>query len=450
MHLMDRAFYFTETEASPKHVAGRILLHARENSENIVNLVTKLRSFTQAFTPFNCIVKSRLGWPVRLQSVAQLNMEYHIQLHNIADTENAALVDELIGQLHQSLLDRTQPLWQCHVIYSESSQVSIIYVKVHHAYGDGVMLLKRVMGSFSEKPNEQLRPFWTMEKDRNRKERRKSPFKRFGYHLVSFCRSTYHMSIILLSVVGKMLRLTNRFFTLPFSASKTPINGQVRYGRSVATLQIPLARMTKLSRQSNSSINDLLLTCSDLAVNRFLRELGFAAKDPLVCMMPINVRAQGDESEGNKIAIVLLPLAKQDSDPLDKLEQIKHSDSQAKQIAHRFTPLSLMHYTMFYQSLGILFEILKLFHWSRPINNFLLSNLKGPEQTLYLGEHQIASVHPISIVPPGGGFNISLISYQDNINIGVVSCSDLVKDCQPLGEYFNEAFNTLERLSDLS
>ena len=160
--------------------------------------------------------------------------------------------------------------------------------------------------------------------------------------------------------------------------------------------------------------------------------------------MPINMRAKDDHSDGNKIAIVLLPLAPDTLAPLQRLTAIKQSDSKTKKIAHGYAPLSLMHFTLLYQSVGVVFEWLRLFRWSRPINHFLLSNLKGPESAHYIGPYKIESIHPISIVPPGGGINITVISYAGKMNVGMVCCKDMAEELHPVGKYVVEAFESLE------
>ena len=49
---------------------------------------------------------------------------------------------------------------------------------------------------------------------------------------------------------------------------------------------------------------------------------------------------------------------------------------------------------------------------------------------------------------PGGGINITLLTYSGIANIGLVCCSKKIKDLQPLHRYVEEAFNLLEKSVD--
>jgi diacylglycerol O-acyltransferase len=49
---------------------------------------------------------------------------------------------------------------------------------------------------------------------------------------------------------------------------------------------------------------------------------------------------------------------------------------------------------------------------------------------------------------PGGGVNITLLTYNGVANVGLVCCDRNVKSLEPMAEYILEAFEMLEKCID--
>ena len=115
---LDRTFWITESKDNPKHVASLQKLEMPEGApeDYVEKLCGEMRSFDQAESPFNCKVDSFLGFPIRLKPVEKLDMQYHVQLHEVEDVDDALAIHELVARLHEEWLDRDKPLWQNHFI----------------------------------------------------------------------------------------------------------------------------------------------------------------------------------------------------------------------------------------------------------------------------------------------------------------------------------------------
>ena len=85
---LDKTFWITESEDNPKHVAALQLLDMPEDAPDdyMQKLFVEMRSFTQASSPFNCRVRSFLGFPLSLVPLDTLDMDYHVQMHVIGRT----------------------------------------------------------------------------------------------------------------------------------------------------------------------------------------------------------------------------------------------------------------------------------------------------------------------------------------------------------------------------
>jgi hypothetical protein len=63
-----------------------------------------------------------------------------------------------------------------------------------------------------------------------------------------------------------------------------------------------------------------------------------------------------------------------------------------------------------------------------PPFNVTISNVPGPRIPLYLGRARLTHFYPVSTVADGSGLNITVQSYLDGLDFGVVSCEELVPD----------------------
>lgn len=445
---LDMAFWITETDANPKHVASLQILERSENASDdyVENFVTELRGHTQANAPFNSVVRTILGIPVNLKPVAELDMDYHVQYHQVENVADMAQMHALTARLHEPRLDKKQPLWQYHIIDSQQGDSFAVYIKIHHLYGDGASLVRWFQSAYnSEADSSDFKPVWTL--DHHRKKRapaRKpwySPLKKAWSALITL----KDLFWILCRLLFKLCRINQAYMPIPFTGTKTLLTGQVTAGRVVATTDLDFNRVQALSRTMRASVNEIFLCCFDIGVHQFLRDHGHSFNKALLTNMPINLRKPGDQVGGNKIAIVPVKLAYGTKDPYLRLRGIIENHRTVKKVAKACTPSSFGYYTILIQSFSLVFELLRVSEWFRPIANILISNVPGPKGVHYLKDARLKASYPISTITPGGGVNITLLTYDNRANVGIVCCDKHIKDLQPMADYFNQAFEMLEQ-----
>jgi WS/DGAT/MGAT family acyltransferase len=447
---LDKAFWLTETNNNPKHVACLQIL-ALPNSADanyLADFVAELKQSNTGEQPFNCVVKRFLGYPTRLQPIKQLDMDYHVQFHQIESITNREILHKKVAVLHEERLHTEKPLWQFHVIGSEQGKEFVIYIKIHHMYGDGATLVRWFQAAYSaEILTEKFVPVWAR-KYTKKPNRKKSVGKSFFSGLWSFILATKDLLWIFFRLILKILRVNTAYMPVPFTGTKTILTGQVKSGRVVATLDLPFDKVKELAKRLRATVNEVLLCCFDIGAHRFLKEYGQSFDKALFTNMPINLRKPGDTSSGNKIAIVPVELAYGEKDPYLRLRQIIENHRVVIRAAKRSHPASFSYYTVFIQSFSIIYEWLHMSNLVRPIANILISNMPGPKEVRYLKDCELKAVYPISTITPGGGVNITLLTYGDVANVGIVCCDNDIKSLEPLAEYFKDAFELLERSID--
>jgi diacylglycerol O-acyltransferase len=216
----------------------------------------------------------------------------------------------------------------------------------------------------------------------------------------------------------------------------------------VSTLDIDFGRVTALSKRLRASANEIMLCAFDIGVHRFLKDSGHTFEKALYTNMPINLRKPGEVSTGNKIAIVPVELAHGKKDPYLRLRQIIENHRIIKRTTRLSQPFAFTYYTIVIQSFSMLFEVLRISDWMRPIGNILISNMPGPKNTLYFKDAKLIGNYPVSAMTPGGGVNITMVTYNNIAQIGLVCCDRKIDSLEPLAQYFREAFDMLEACVD--
>ena len=98
------------------------------------------------------------------------------------------------------------------------------------------------------------------------------------------------------------------------------------------------------------------------------------------------------------------------------------------------------------QGLAIISELLKLDDVLPPVGNVLISNVPGPRKPVYMMGAEMQECFPLSALPPGMSLNITLYSYMNNLNVGLIACRTNLPDLTKLSGYIEDAFTELEQV----
>lgn len=444
---LDKTFWITESQDNPKHVASLQLLEMPEDAADdyLDKLVEKLRSYDQAVVPFNYRVKSIGPYPFKFTPVDKMDMEYHVQVVEMDDVSNKEELHKLVARLHEPRLEKDKPLWQYTVIKGKSGRQFAMYAKIHHMYGDGATMVKWFQAGYLPEPQtEEFVPIWAVKRKR-RPRKKVNFFKAFFKGIWEFIIAFKDILIILVRLLLKILRINPTYMPVPFSGTKTMLTGQVKRGRVVATTDMDFARVQQVGKKLRATVNEVLLTCFDIGVHRFLSDHNHTFEKALYTNMPINLRKPGEQTSGNKIAIVPVKLAHGKTDPILRLRQIIENHRVVKLAAKRAHPGAFSYYTIMIQTFALVFEMLHISSWMRPIGNILVSNVPGPAEERFFGDAKLLAVYPISTIVPGGGVNITLLTYNNIANVGIVCCDTNIKSLENMAKYFNDAFELMEK-----
>jgi hypothetical protein len=79
----------------------------------------------------------------------------------------------------------------------------------------------------------------------------------------------------------------------------------------------------------------------------------------------------------------------------------------------------------------------------RPPLNLVISNVPGPPIPLYCAGAKMLGHYPVSVVTDGVGLNITVMSYQDRLDFGIIADRDAIDDAWTMMDSMANALDEL-------
>ena len=175
--------------------------------------------------------------------------------------------------------------------------------------------------------------------------------------------------------------------------------------------------------------------------------------EPLLGVIPVSVRTREQMGTfGNQVSAMTVELPTNVADPGQRLRRVSETMSAAKK-RHRALPASLMRDVnevippaLFSHAARAMSQMTGLPGINQPVN-LMISNVPGPSAPVYLAGARQRAQFPISGVKDGIGLNITVFSYEDSLEIGIVVDREQVDDPWPI---FSALRAGLRELRDLA
>ena len=77
--------------------------------------------------------------------------------------------------------------------------------------------------------------------------------------------------------------------------------------------------------------------------------------------------------------------------------------------------------------------------------NLVISNVPGPREPLYWNGAKLDALYPASIVMDGQALNITMTSYLDKLEVGLIACRNTVPKMQTLLTHLEDEIQRFEK-----
>jgi WS/DGAT/MGAT family acyltransferase len=240
----------------------------------------------------------------------------------------------------------------------------------------------------------------------------------------------------------------------PFSAPSTSINTAISPRRNFAFTQMSLDDVKHVKNTLGGTVNDIVLALCAGALRRFFDAKGEYVDGSLVGMIPISVRSEDEQGAmGNRVSSMLVDLATDIDDPIARLAKIREATKNAKEQDKAIGADTLTNWTEFAAPAiaaraARLYSNMKMADRHRPIFNVTISNVPGPPFPLYSAGARMIAMYPMGPIADGGALNITVMSYMDTMNFGLVACADTVPNVDDIARHLDDALDELLKLAN--
>lgn len=452
--LADRLFLIADAVRTPQHIAALAIFSppAGAEADFVTRLSEDFRRVRTFATPFNYRLR-RPGlrailpaWDVLPDE--DVDLEFHFRRNALPRPGGERELGVLVGRLHSRALDPRRPLWECHLIEGLERDDFAIYFKVHHALIDGVGAVKRFTQMISPDPGQrEIRPLWSIG-PRRRSAVEPSPtlipergrIARAG----DAAKLIYGLGKVAAGMVKEAQRPLDEAAATPFVVPTSILNGRIGQQRRVATQTYEFERIRAVAKAADITINEVFLAICAGGLRRYLSELGELPDQGLVAGTPVSVRLAGDDDTGNAFGIVVMKLATDIADPLDRITAIHRSSTLAKEKLAQVSKAVVEKQAALFMGPFIAMQFAGLGGRVPSPYNVTISNVPGPLEPQYLAGARLESLAPIAILFHGVALFIAVFSTSGRFGVGFVGCRDTLPHMQRLAVYTGLALEELE------
>ena len=357
---------------------------------------------------------------------------------------------QLCGRLVATPLERSKPLWEMWVIEGVGGSAAhdehrvAVLMKVHHAAVDGVSAANLLAQLLDTEPDAPPPDPVEAPLPASALEIAADGLWRFVTRPWQLTRVVPVTASLITNTVTRALSGTA--MAAPFSAPSTPFNAPLTSERTVAFAQLSLDDVKKVKNQAEVKVNDVVMALCAGALRGYLEDRGELPGKPLIAVVPASVHGQSDRPGRNQLSGMFCSLHTDIEDPLERLHAIGESNLLAKEHSGSLGPTMLVDLaqSISRDMFGWLLGVLSRTSLSRAvIHNVIISNVAGPTTTLYSGGAQVTALYPFGPIFPGSGLNITVMSMGDKLNVGIISCPQLVEDLWDLADRFDAELTEL-------
>ena len=452
---LDASFLYLETAAQPLHVCSIMELDTSTmpGGYTFDRMRDELGLRIKAMPQFReKLADSRFNpdHPVWVDD-DDFDVDRHLHRIGLPAPGGRQELAEICGHIASLPLDRSRPLWEMWVIENiagtdaHSGGRLAVMTKVHHAGVDGVTganLMSQLCGTEPDAPAPDPVDGVGGGSELEIAISGAVKFASRPLKLINVVPTTIS------SVVDTVKRARSGLaMARPFAAPKTAFNVNVTSHRNIAYAQLDLEDIKTVKNHFGVKLNDVVMALVSGVLRKFLDDRGELPDSTLVAMVPVSVHDKSDRPGRNQVSGMFSSLETHIDTPAERLKSISEANSVAKQHSSAIGATLLQDWTQFAAPavFGVamrLYASTKLTE-ARPVHNLVISNVPGPQMPLYFLGSEVKAMYPLGPIFHGSGLNITVMSLNGKLDVGIVSCPELLPDLWDLADDFEPALDEL-------
>lgn len=451
MSAVDTAWLRMDRPTNLMMIVGVMVFNERIDFARLRNtvearMVGRYRRFRQ------CAVQEVTGayW----EDDPDFDIEAHVKRRVLPGKAGKKELQALASELSVQPLNPGKPLWRFDLVENYNGGSALV-ARIHHSIADGIALVGVILSLTDQSPNAPAQ-----RRSIPRLEKRHADAMPAGLleTLVETLTSAVSMGTDLggkalnlasdadrLSTYGKygigLLTELAKLLAMPVD-SPTSLKGKTSTVKRVAWCDpIPLGEVKALGKALGCSVNDILLAAVAGALRAYFQQKGESVEGVEVrAVIPVNLRSAKDEGTlGNRFGLGTLSLPVYEANPFARLFLVRERMNELKNSYQPPLTLGLL------AAVGVAPKMVQqqFLDILAAKASAVMTNVPGPKQPLYLAGARLDQV--MVWVPQSGdiGIGVSILSYNDKVQFGMVTDRHFVADPEAITPLFEAEFEKM-------
>ena len=432
---LDASFLYLESSTQPLHVCGVVMVSPSTMPEpySFESMKTEIDRRVRAMPDFRRSLRTvplHLDHPVWVVD-EEFDIDRHVHRLAVPAPGGEEELAEVVGHLAGIPLDRARPLWEMWVIEGLADGQIAVLTKMHHATVDGVSGSNLISALCTLEPEAPPVPEEEVQTDRM-----PGDMELIGRGVLSAVTKPIEFAKLVAPSAGIITNWIGRAregkaMPAPFTAPRTSFNATITGHRSAAFAEFDLADVKKVKNVTGSTVNDVVLALVGGALRRYLEDRAELPASSLVAMVPVSVHSTSTRVGSNKVSGMFTKLYTDIEDPLERLEAISATNADVKEHHHAIDADTLQEWAQFAapRTFGMAVRVysrLRLAERHPVVHNLVVSNVPGPPMPMYFMGAKIEALYPLGPVFHGAGLNVTVMSSNGRMNVGLLACRELM------------------------
>jgi diacylglycerol O-acyltransferase len=370
------------------------------------------------------------------------NLEYHVRHTALPTPGEPEQLRSLTARIFSQQLDRSKPLWEMWLIEGLKDDRFALISKTHHALIDGIagVDLATVLFDLSPDPPpiKHSGRAWRPHREPGTPELVAAGLRgalRAGIELAEGALDALAHPDRALSRTREAAEGIGEIVWAGLNpAPETPLNVHIGPHRRFIGIGARLDDFKLVKNAFGGTVNDVVLAVVAGALREFLISRGLRTEGvELRALVPVSVRAEDEHHQGgNRIVAMRGPLPVYIADPVQRLRFVSHAMDGLKE-SKQALGAEVIAGAQNFAPPTILAQASRL-NFSTRLFNLIVTNVPGPQFPLYVLGREMLAAYPVAFLPENHALAIAIMSYNGQMNFGLLGDYDALPDIDFIGE----------------
>ena len=382
------------------------------------------------------------------------DLRYHLRETALPPPGGDGQLHTLMARIMAQRLDRDYPLWEYWLVYGLSDGRWALITKVHHAMVDGVSGTELYRVMFDASPVAHRPASGAPEQAGWQPPDEPSPARLAGQAVLDMMSlpartvravgSAITRPADAIRQASETARAAAKLATSARPAPGSSLSGPIGRQRRYACARASLTDIKAIKRELGGTVNDVVLAAVSGAFRSVLLSRGEEPQPRMVpSLVPVSVRAPGENSYGNRVSVLVANLPAHVADAVDRFAAVRAELAElkeAKEATVGEAMVALGGYTPY--PLASLAVRLAYQLPQREIVT-VTTNVAGPREPLYGLGRRLLEIIPYVPIATTVRTGICILSYCDSVTFGITGDYASTPDIQVLATGIEEGVTEL-------